>query len=224
MTLYHFGNCLALACGPYIITYKYSMLSEYSAFWKCVKVGGAYIVTQFCKMLLLATFFPVDSSGERFDPSTELMKATMDIGDVIGIYFVLSKISGKGEMKILVTGLGWSAAELATTRLIPLWVGARGTEFNWNYMLMSFDANICLVHYLTVAALLWVLTRPDLNKAFRPAVVGLLLITCYKPVILRLLSLSVLLTSLMSLFVQTVVVCGLGAAALCLLRMVSYGQ
>lgn len=34
------------------------------------------------------------------------MKATMDIGDVIGIYFVLSKISGKGEMKILVTGLG----------------------------------------------------------------------------------------------------------------------
>ena len=40
----------------------------------------------------------------------------------------------------------------------------------------------------------------------------------------RLLSLSVLLTSLMSLFVQTVVVCGLGAAALCLLRMVSYGQ
>lgn len=45
---------------------------------------------------------------------------------------------------------GWATAELAVTRLLPLWVGARGMEFDWKYMQMSFDANICLVrnsHY-----------------------------------------------------------------------------
>jgi len=31
------------------------------------------------------------------------------------------------------------------TRLLPLWVGARGMEFDWKYMQMSFDANISLV-------------------------------------------------------------------------------
>ena len=31
------------------------------------------------------------------------------------------------------------------TRLLPLWVGARGVEFDWKYMQMSFDANISLV-------------------------------------------------------------------------------
>jgi len=32
--------------------------SEYSAFWKCVQAAAAYLVTQLCKMLFLATFFP----------------------------------------------------------------------------------------------------------------------------------------------------------------------
>jgi hypothetical protein len=135
-------------------------------------------------MLLLATFFPL-GSPERFDASTEIMKATIDVGDLIGLYLVMTQTPGKGEMKILVTGLGWAGAELGTTRVIPLWVGARGTEFDWKYMQMSFDANICLVHSLTVAALLWVLTRPDVSRALRPVVIGLLLFTCYEPVLFR---------------------------------------
>ena len=32
--------------------------AEYSAFWKCVQAGAAYLFTQLCKMLVLATFFP----------------------------------------------------------------------------------------------------------------------------------------------------------------------
>ena len=30
-------------------------------------------------------------------------------------------------------------------RCIPLWVGARGIEFDWKYIQMSFDSNISLV-------------------------------------------------------------------------------
>jgi hypothetical protein len=40
---------------------------------------------------------------------------------------------------------GWATAELVMTKLLPLWVGARGIEFDWKYMQMSFDANIALV-------------------------------------------------------------------------------
>lgn len=32
--------------------------SEYGAFWKCIQAGVIYAVTQLCKMLVLATFFP----------------------------------------------------------------------------------------------------------------------------------------------------------------------
>jgi hypothetical protein len=32
-------------------------------------------------------------------------------------------------VKILVAGLGWAMAELVLTRLVFLWVGARGVEF-----------------------------------------------------------------------------------------------
>ena len=39
MTFFHFGNCVALAYVPYIITYKFSGLSEYSTFYKCVYAG-----------------------------------------------------------------------------------------------------------------------------------------------------------------------------------------
>jgi len=42
--------------------------SEYSAFWKCVQAAAAYLVTQLCKMLFLATFFPAsDTVVGQFD-------------------------------------------------------------------------------------------------------------------------------------------------------------
>jgi len=42
--------------------------SEYSAFWKCVQAAAAYLVTQLCKMLFLATFFPAsDAVVGQFD-------------------------------------------------------------------------------------------------------------------------------------------------------------
>ena len=44
--------------------------------------------------------------------------------------------------------LGWATAEYLTTKLIPLWVGARAIEFNWIHTQLSFDANISLVSFL----------------------------------------------------------------------------
>ena len=46
---------------------------------------------------------------------------------------------------VVIVFLGWATAELVMTRLLPMWVGARGVEFDWKYIQMSFDANVSLV-------------------------------------------------------------------------------
>lgn len=34
---------------------------------------------------------------------------------------------------------------LLSFRVVPLWVGARGVEFDWKYIQMSLDSNVSLV-------------------------------------------------------------------------------
>ncbi|KOB75327.1 Conserved membrane protein, partial [Operophtera brumata] len=125
MTLYHFGNCLALVYAPYHMAYKYSGISEYATFSKCVYAGGLYIFTQLCKMLLLATFFPdTDTShatGE-FNIFLEILKATVDLADLLGLYLALNSVPGKGHAKILTSAIGWASAEhVSTAALVWLW-------------------------------------------------------------------------------------------------------
>jgi hypothetical protein len=45
------------------------------------------------------------------------------------------------------------------SRLVFLWVGARGVEFDWRYIQKSFEANISLLHCITLAALVWMWTK-----------------------------------------------------------------
>ncbi|XP_054719724.1 LOW QUALITY PROTEIN: BOS complex subunit TMEM147-like [Uloborus diversus] len=188
MTLFHFGNCIALAYAPYFMTYKFSGLAEYGVFWKCIQAGAMYLFTQLCKMLALATFFPATevSSIGRIETLTEFLKNTVDVADLIGLHIVMTKFAGKGETKFLVAGLGWASAELLMTRLVPLWVGARSVEFDWKYLQMSFDSNISLVHHITTATLVWLWSRHDLRKTHLPIVMVLLAAGCYRPLIIEL--------------------------------------
>ncbi|XP_074837167.1 BOS complex subunit TMEM147 isoform X1 [Carettochelys insculpta] len=194
MTLFHFGNCFALAYFPYFITYKCSGLSEYNAFWRCVQAGATYLFVQLCKMLFLATFFPTWEGGAgAYDFVGEFMKATVDLADLVGLHLVMSRNAGKGEYKIMVAAMGWATAELIMSRCIPLWVGARGIEFDWRYIQMSIDSNISLVraplllpprpsavHYIAMAALVWMFTRYDLPKRYRLPLTLLLGLSVYK--------------------------------------------
>ncbi|XP_014674414.1 PREDICTED: transmembrane protein 147-like [Priapulus caudatus] len=192
MTFFHFGNCLALAYTPYFITYKYSGLAEYSAFWKCVQAGMMYMFTQLCKMMVLATFFPAaDTVGGNFDVVGEFLKSTVDLADLVGIHMVMSWIASKGEIKFLVAGMGWATAELVMTRIFPLWVGARGVEFDWKYIQLSLDSNVSLVHHITTAALVWLWSRHDLQKTYLPVVMLALGMSCYRPLIVEVLIRSV---------------------------------
>ncbi|KAK3859814.1 hypothetical protein Pmani_037248 [Petrolisthes manimaculis] len=191
MTIFHFGNCIALAYGPYFLTYKYSGMPEYGAFWKCAQVAGMYMLTQLCKMLLLATFFPMaEGPPEDSSLTTELVKTTVDFGDIMGLSLVMHRIPGSGHIKVLITGLGWAAADLVLTRALPLWVGARGLEFDWKYIQISLDANISLVHHLNVALLVW-LWWMGLAAAVKPLVASLLAVCVYRPLLPQILALLV---------------------------------
>lgn len=44
----------------------------------------------------------------------------------------------------------WRIPPFAFLSCIPLWVGARGIEFDWKYIQMSIDSNISLVRSLTL--------------------------------------------------------------------------
>jgi len=173
MTFYHFVNCLALAYAPYHMTYKQLGLAEYGAFWKCGMTGLLYMATLILKMLFMATCFPMADDDDDLDDDvfradngeapfvfiSEFMKATVDLADLLGLYWAVHRVSGKGRLKFVVAGLGWAFAELALTRVIFLWVGARGVEFDWKYMRESLDANISLVHFITMACLVLLAAR-----------------------------------------------------------------
>merc|ERR1719357_1688480 len=129
-------------------------------------------------MLFLATFFPMseleeEEGAHKFDFFNDFLRATVDMADLVGIYLVMSRVSGKGSVKVLIAGLGWAFAELVLTRLVFLWVGARGVEFDWRYIQKSFEANISLLHFITVATLVWMWTKR--NSTHSGGVTGVLL-------------------------------------------------
>merc|ERR1719251_487418 len=128
-------------------------------------------------MLFLATFFPMseleeEEGGHKFDFFNDFLRATVDMADLVGIYLVMSRVAGRGSVKVLVAGLGWGFAELVLTRLVFLWVGARGVEFDWKYMQKSFDANISLLHFISLAALVMMWSKR--NASHGPGVTGVL--------------------------------------------------
>ncbi|CAM9762194.1 BOS complex subunit TMEM147 isoform X2 [Petromyzon marinus] len=224
MTLFHFGNCFALSYFPYLITYKCTGLAEYNAFWRCVQAGATYLFVQLCKMLFLATFFPTfdGATAGGFDFIGELMKATVDLGDLLGLHLIMAKNAGKGEYKVMVAAMGWATAELISTRFVPLWVGARGMEFDWKYIQMSLDSNITLAHYVAAAALVWMWSRYDLPRGLTPIVSALLALAVYRNFLVELLVWATAPSGWMTLAIKSAYTGSVGLASLSLFVRVAH--
>lgn len=150
-------------------------------------------------MLVLATFFDSLSgssllflSVSSFLPNAlitvkknyylqDILKALVDVADLFGMALILSRIPGKDHNKLITTGFGWAISEVVITRLLTLWIGARGAEFSWIYIQKCLESNILLVQHISTATLVWLFTRNNLNKAIRPFVIFLLAATVLKP-------------------------------------------
>ncbi|KAJ0024020.1 hypothetical protein Pint_08872 [Pistacia integerrima] len=86
----------------------------------------------------------------------ELLKALIGFIDVAGLYFALTQLTHRNisqNHKFQAVGLGWAFADSVLHRLAPLWVGARGLEFTWDYILQGLEANANLVLSISLAAL-----------------------------------------------------------------------
>jgi len=182
MTFLHFVNCVALTFVPYFIVYRSTKLAEFRAFSICVWGGIAYILTQLAKMVFMATFLP-STDATVFDILQEIIKAVMNVGDVIGIHLVLNSISGYygGDVRLLGVGLGWASAESVVMRLAPLWIGARNPEFDWSNIQTGIQANINLLLHISFVTAVWLWSRKKLDKKLTSFVVGIIIVSCVLP-------------------------------------------
>lgn len=144
------------------------------------------MVTQIVKMMVLATVFPVGAiEDDKNFIFMEGLRCTVDLLDMLGIYLVLTKLLGRSEMRVMITAVGWGTAEVLGTKVIPLWVGARGVEFQWDNLQSAIDANLNLLFLMIIGMLLWLWNRKDLNRSLFPFLAFLLTVIYYRPVILR---------------------------------------
>uniref|UniRef100_A0A0E0D7D2 BOS complex subunit TMEM147 n=1 Tax=Oryza meridionalis TaxID=40149 RepID=A0A0E0D7D2_9ORYZ len=155
MTVFHFLNCAALTFGPHVVYYSATPLSEYDTIGTCVKAAVVYLGTALVKLVCLATLLKVPEN-DSFDPYQELMKIFIGFIDVAGLYFALTQLTHRNisqNHKFQAVGLGWAFADSVLHRLAPLWIGARGLEFTWEYIFQGLEANANLVMTLSLAAL-----------------------------------------------------------------------
>ncbi|KAL6527390.1 hypothetical protein OROGR_016480 [Orobanche gracilis] len=80
-----------------------------------------------------------------------------------------------GDAIVALRGLGrssnlefcWAFADSVLHRLAPLWVGARGLEFTWDYILQGLEANANLgVEYITCSIRLFNLAQEKQAQDF----------------------------------------------------------
>ncbi|KAL5217157.1 hypothetical protein ABZP36_017841 [Zizania latifolia] len=163
MTVFHFLNCAVLTFGPHVIYYSATPLSEYDTIGTCVKAAVVYLGTALIKLVCLATFLQVPEN-DNFDLRCifclfnktcldltcllELMKIFIGFIDVAGLYFALTQLTHRNisqNHKFQAVGLGWAFADSFLHHLVPLWIGARGLEFTWEYIFQGLEANAKLL-------------------------------------------------------------------------------
>jgi hypothetical protein len=77
----------------------------------------------------------------------ELVKALVSLLDIAALSYVLKQRYNRGdnEGRIIGAGMGWASARSVLTRIVPLWIGTRGLEFEWRFVVDAVEANIELV-------------------------------------------------------------------------------
>jgi len=182
MAMLHFMNCMLLTFGPLIVLYRSSKLFEERALRSCTFAGFGFAATQIIKIFVMATFLPTPTEAVAvaasvaassittppFHLTQELMKTAVNVIEYFGVKMTLEgKHLAKYEhhVRVLAVGLGWTFAESLILYLIPLWMGARGMEFEWEYVEMGVASNISLLLHIGFAGLVWLRTRTDISQS-----------------------------------------------------------
>jgi len=116
------------------------------------------MLTQLLKLVIVATLLP-SFDYYIFEVFQKIVHLLLGAGDVAAVYLLLNYVKISSDVKTLAVGLGWGAAQSLLTKFAPLWIGARGTEFDWKYIQDSIDANISLLLALSFVRLVWQFSR-----------------------------------------------------------------
>ncbi|XP_022861382.1 transmembrane protein 147-like [Olea europaea var. sylvestris] len=172
MTMFHFFNCAILTFGPHAVYYSATPLSEYDTLGTSIKAAVVYLITALVKLVCLATFLNV-SESDSFDPyqvhlylpvfpflcsyHAKYLPLNHLVAVRLGTFIMLTNpillLMGKISAGSISMLTGWAFADSVLHRLAPLWVGARGLEFTWDYIFQGLEANANLVLSLSLAAL-----------------------------------------------------------------------
>jgi hypothetical protein len=115
----------------------------------------------------MATLLPSSDPNSSFNKTVVLVSFVVNFIDFVGLYQTAARSPGYRyvfEKNVLLTGLGWSLAEAVTLHLIPLWIEARGMEFEWKYIFIGLTANINMFWAFGMVATVWLLRRTNLSR------------------------------------------------------------
>merc|ERR1719445_406987 len=153
--------------------------------------GVGYALTQAAKIFVMATFLPTDETndslnddGMPFNLQHSMMESAVNVIELFGVQLTLEysrKLSHLNpSVRILAVGLGWTLAE-SCFYLVPLWLGARGMEFSWEYFGMGLQANIDMLLHMSFIAAVWLRTRNDLGQKSMMATLSVIAIHILLP-------------------------------------------
>eukprot|EP00667_Euglena_gracilis_P022050 EG_transcript_24396 len=204
MTLAHFLNCSLLTFGAPWVLYKACLWGD-DVGWNLAYGGLTYAAALLARMLLLATFSIFTAPEGSVDWLQEAFRLLFSVVDVAALYLLLksSVLLGDRRTRVVSVGLGWSIGESLLTRLVPLWIGARGFDFSWEYLQMSLEANAAMALHVAFAAAVSLWRKPTRGRIETdPTLTALLAAHCALPSLMSLGSQAVGLGSWLLLAAQ----------------------
>ena len=153
MTMFHWLNCMLITFCPHYLLYWAAQPSYSSGRMTIAIFSNAvftFLLTQIAKIVVVASLLPHHGDA---DTSSQHIASTFIIRliDLCGLYYVLNRSarSRLGFVKICIfVGLGWGFAESLAHYLLPLWLNARGMEFDWQFIHWGIQSNVSLVRAL----------------------------------------------------------------------------
>ena len=156
MTFFYFVSCGAVTFMPCLFLWRLTPLADSPFLYRFLTIGAIYLITQFSKFLLIATFFPeFDLLTEKFLFLQEFFKCTLYTIELIGMEISLLYFSQKYDYKVLTVGASWATCQALASKLLPLWFEGRSYEFSWDVIVLAFRSNVELVLLLSTAYLIY---------------------------------------------------------------------
>ena len=202
MTFFYFVSSGAVTFMPCLFLWRLTPLTDSPFLYRFITIGAIYLIAQFSKFLLIATFFPeFDLLGQNFIFTQEFFKCSMYIMELIGLEIALLYFSQKFDYRVLTVGASWGTCQALASKLLPLWFGGRSYEFSWDVIVLALRSNVELVLLMSTVYLIYVILQSKRYASTSLCSIAVLVLITYYPIIVSYLT---IVGSLSQLFILSV--------------------